>query len=29
MYIDGQELRTQCGHSLATCHTDKCFRGGK
>ena len=24
--IDGQELRTACGHSFATCHTDRCFR---
>lgn len=26
--VDGEELRTACGHSFATCHTDHCFRGG-
>lgn len=24
--IDGQELRTRCGHSFVTCHTNRCFR---
>lgn len=23
--IDGTELKTSCGHSFVTCHTDKCF----
>jgi hypothetical protein len=23
--IDGTELRTECGHSFATCHTGRCF----
>lgn len=26
LIIDGKELRTECGHSIVTCHTDKCFR---
>ena len=24
--IDGQELRTACGHSYVTCHTSTCFK---
>lgn len=26
---EGGALRTACGHSLVTCHTDKCFRPGE
>lgn len=27
--MGGQELRTACGHSFVTCHTEHCFREGK
>lgn len=26
MMIDGMEQRTRCGHSLATCHLNRCFQ---
>lgn len=25
-FDNGIVLRTRCGHSMATCHTDRCFR---
>lgn len=29
IHLEGTELRTACGHSYRTCHTNHCFRPGQ